>query len=166
MSRLVGLSVVLGSTLGLAGSVAAQAQLPKLVLWWNDPVIAEPLGITDEQREKMNQAFSDYEKVAGPARRKSVTRKPYLVALENGNWELAKTEAERWLESDQVPKRAMVELKLAVLPILSADQRSRLVAQYPRLVRRPWNPAPKWDQELRLRNRPPASSKGAEPKKP
>lgn len=114
------------------------------VLWWNDSVIVGELKLASEQREKMDLAWEEFRKKIEPLQRQPRTQKTYLEALERGEWKTAESEARSWLEADQVPKRAMAELKLAVLPILTPEQRTRLIEAYPRLVRRSWRPNPRW----------------------
>lgn len=134
---------VLLAALATAGIAGAQKADPQL-LWWNDPVIVEELSLERGQRQKMDQAYEAYRKTVEPLRRTPTTRMPYLDALERGDWATAETELEKWLQADRTPKQAMGELKLAILPMLSGDQRARLLEKYPRLVRRSWSPNPRW----------------------
>jgi len=148
MRSRVRLAVVIALALGLAAGASAQKrQLPKRIVWWDDPMIVEQIGLTDDQRARMNEVFSRYQDALDPRRYTAVSQKPYLDALERGDWEQARADADRWIESLQGPKRAMAELKLQVLPILSAEQRGKLIQHYPRVIRRSWSPSPRWTDE-------------------
>jgi Spy/CpxP family protein refolding chaperone len=145
--RLVGIALIAGFvlmfTLILTTGASAQRPLPKRTSWWNDPMIVKKLTLTDGQRQKMNALFVEYDK-SGPRRPNVVTQKPYLEALEKGDWALAQKEIDRWLVSDEQPKRAMAELKVKILPLMSDEQRALLKQHYPRIIRRTWIPAARW----------------------
>ena len=143
MKRPTRVVVLLVGAAMMAGMADAQ-QNPERLLWWNDPLIVDELSLSHEQRQQMDRAYSDFRQTVEPLRRKPTTQKPYLEALEGGDWQVAKSESGKWLDADQTPKRAMIELKLTILPMLSADQRARLLEKYPRLIRRNWSPNPRW----------------------
>ena len=142
-----GVALLVGVTM-MAGTADAQ-QDRKRLLWWNDPLIVDELTLSRAQRRKMDRAYQDFRRTAEPLRRQPTTQKPYLEALETGNWRAAKSESKKWLDAEQTPKRAMIDLKLEILPMLSADQRARLLEKYPRLIRRNWRPNPRWGRPAR-----------------
>lgn len=158
MRRATVLGVSLAVLLGLAAPAVGQRGLPERTTWWDDPTIVEQLEITDAQRAKMTEVFSELREQINPRRYNAVTQKPFLEALEKGEWDEAREQGERWVSSLQGPKRAMIELKLRVLPILSAEQRGKMISLYPRLIRRSWAPAARWTDA-------PPADKGPAPKK-
>ncbi len=145
-------TLLLGAMMMAGAADAQQSRRP--LLWWNDPLIVDELSLNNDQRQKMDRAYRNFLGAVEPLRRQPTTQKPYLEALEGGDWKAAKSESRKWLEADQTPKRAMIELKLAILPILSEDQRARLLEKYPRLVRRNWRPSPRWGLPVRAVERP------------
>ncbi len=126
----------------------------KRILWWNDPMIVDELSLSDDQRRKMDRAYRDFQRTVEPLKREPTTQRPYLEALEGGDWKAAKSESGKWLDATLAPKRAMIEMKLAILPLLSADQRARLLEKYPRLIRRNWSPNPRWGAPVQPRRKP------------
>ena len=126
MERSTGVGALLGGATMMAGRADAQ-QGRRQLLWWNDPLIVDELSLSDAQRQEMDRAYRNFLGAVEPLRRQPTTQKPYLEALEGGDWKAAKSKSRKWLEADQTPKRAMIELKLAILPILSDDQRERLL---------------------------------------
>ena len=138
----VALTISLASTV-LAGSASARdARTP--TLWWNDPVIVEQITLTDAQRQKMDASWGAYEKKVAPVRDARANQREFVEALEKGDYERARKLLSQWVDADQTPRRAMAELKLDILPQLTADQRSKLLESYPRLIRRNWAPSIVW----------------------
>jgi len=120
---------------------AAHAQPDRLEqMWWNDSLIVDDLGLSKAQRQQMDAAYQRYWNTTEPLRREAVSQRPYLQALEAGDWKAAKKASDEWLAASQKPIRAMIELKLAVLPLLTSKQRETVAEKYPRLIRRNWNP--------------------------
>lgn len=136
------LCVVLAGVL-LAGPTVAKEVTPP-VLWWNDPIIVEQVGLTDVQRQKMDAAWDVYQKKIAPIREARASQREFVEALEQGDFERGRKLLAQWVEADQTPRRAMAELKLDVLPLLASEQRVSLVKTYPRLIRRNWAPALVW----------------------
>ena len=108
-------------------------------MWWNDSRTVDDLGLSKAQRKQMDTAYQRYRTTMEPLRRQAVSQRPYLEALEAGDWKTAKQASSEWLAASQVPVRAMIDLKLAVLPILTAQQRAIALEKHPRLIRRNWN---------------------------
>ena len=138
MNRSASVFGVLFVVILLAGSVDAQ-QDDLRQMWWNETLIVDDLSLSKAQRKQMDVAYQSYSKARESMRRKPVTQRPYLEALEEGDWKTAKAASTEWLAATQGPTRVMIDLKLAVLPILTAEQRVIVVEKYPGLIRRNWN---------------------------
>ena len=108
-------------------------------MWWNDSRTVDDLDLSKAQRKQMDTAYQRYRVTIERARREVVGQGPYLEALEAGNWKTAEQASNEWLVALQVSVRAMVDLKLAVLPVLTAEQRAIVLEKHPRLIRRNWN---------------------------
>jgi Spy/CpxP family protein refolding chaperone len=128
----------------LAQAAPAPAPAPTRTLWWNDPVIVGEIGLRDEQRSKMDAAFDGYQQKLASGPKMQDNQRKFLEALEAGQWDLAQKIVGEWFASGSSPQQAMAELKLKVLPVLDADQRTKLLASYPRVIRRQWRPAVGW----------------------
>lgn len=139
MNRSAAVFGVLLVAILLAGVANAQQDRVQQ-MWWNESLIVDDLGLSKAQRKQMDAAYQRYGSKIEVRRRTAVTQGPYLEALEAGDWETAKQASDEWLVALRAPMAEMVALKLAVLPILTAEQRVILVEKHQRVVRGNWNP--------------------------
>ena len=133
---------------------AAQAapKAPRGHLWWNDDELVAKLSLSAEQRKQMDALFEKFQKQrANPAQH----REAFHAALRQGKLDEARKELAAWADSESAQVRAAGGLKLEVLSLLSAEQRTQLQAMHPNLVGAVWVPRPAWVAQPG-RPRPPA----------
>jgi Spy/CpxP family protein refolding chaperone len=122
--------------------------------WWNDETIATDLALTAEQRRKMDAAYQSHADTAGRAVPRD-TRLEFYAALEAGEWNLARKQLSGVPATLPNPVRPMLEMKLAVVQLLTDEQRQALMARHPDLLRRRWEPRAQWtDADVRGRRNP------------
>jgi hypothetical protein len=138
-----GAGALIGIVLCCAGASVAGGR-PEPILWWNDPAIVEAIALRDDQRTKMDAAYSLYESRIESVRPWRAKQQDFLAAIEAGNFEKAQGLLEEWRQGGNGLQLAMAELKLSVLKELGDEQRTQLTQRYPRVVRRQWRPAASW----------------------
>lgn len=108
-------------------------------IWWNQGRIVDALELRAEQRAQMDELLSKAREAQSEFRSKQNERREVFdESLQQGDWDAAKKASAElaklaggWLE-----RRA--ELKIAVLRLLDSDQREKLAAEFPRVLRQPW----------------------------
>jgi len=107
--------------------------------WWNQPDIVKALDLKDSQRsqmdEQLKQAF-EVQRVAQQKQREN--RIAFDDAVGKGDWDAAKKAAEGLHAATADQLGGQDQVKLAVLPLLTDEQRQKLISQYGFIVRRPW----------------------------
>ena len=122
---------------GAKDPAAAEARQERGSGWWNDPAVAEELGLGAEQRAKMDGYFDGFRERLQAAEAQAA-RTAFTDALEAGDWKQARSALEKLSAESALPVRAHGELKIEVLSTLDAEQLAKLVKGYPRLISQPW----------------------------
>ncbi len=126
----------------LAAAPLALAKGPRggdRIQWWNDPALVEELGLSAEQREKMDAALALQKQALEKAKRRQDQHRKFNEALEAADWERARQALDTWVSDAGSTWAARGELKLTVLQLLTPEQHKILVERYPRMIRRPWD---------------------------
>ncbi len=143
------MALLLGSLL-LALPVGAQVEKggsAARTQWWNDPVIVQEISLTGEQRSQMDAAFERYSSKLDAVRQNRGLQNEFLEALEKGDWARGRKLLDELSARSTNPHLEMSKLKLEILPILSDAQREKLLAGYPRVIKRQWRPAVGWSRK-------------------
>jgi hypothetical protein len=126
-----------------AADPAAERAAMMQRLWWNQPSLIAALGLSDEQRGKMDQLFTrSMEDQHSAQLQQPVKRRALEDAIATGNWQSARTASAELNSAMNAMWTAQTELKISVLSLLSDQQRQTLSAQYASLLRRPWGMGP------------------------
>lgn len=121
---------------GGARFVRARAGLSRV--WWNQPKEVEALGLTEEQRRRMDGALTAHLEARRKAARSYVeTRRRLGDELAAGDWKAAEKTAREAGEIFASMARSEGELALAVAQVLEPEQRKKLDTEFPLLLRRP-----------------------------
>lgn len=108
-------------------------------IWWNNQLMIETLALSQTQRDGMNALLKDMLEKRRDVQAKSARlRSDFLEAVEKREWDRARTVSEEI--SDDIAEFGRLEgrLKVDVLSMFSVPQLEKLVAEFPRLVQRPW----------------------------
>ena len=166
-------AVLIAAIAGSSGAQAPNAKGPQApsakgqgpTLWWNDPMIVDEISLTAQQRQKMDAAYEQFHKRTSEGPRTGDLRNEFFEAVEAGDWKRGRSILETWREQAVVPIQAMGDLKLEVMPLLSAEQREKLMASYPRIVKRQWRPVVRWAGKPPEGGPHPGMKPGGSPKK-
>ncbi len=122
-------------------------QLKKLVsaAWWNNPAKVKDLGLTPNQRTRMNDELATYlEAITSLKPQEGITTK-LNDALVAGSWDNARELAKELAagRTDRTLQRS--NLKITIMSLLAGEQREFFAKEYPRLLERQWpqSPSPK-----------------------
>ena len=129
------------------------------VLWWNDPQLVEKLSLGAEQRGRMDALWKTYD-ASVRANAIGKPRASYFGALHQAKYDEARKQSEAWATAAGALVRADGALKIGVLSLLSAEQRTKLDAMNPHLASFVWMPRPSWVPQ------PGAGAKGRAPGAP
>jgi Spy/CpxP family protein refolding chaperone len=111
--------------------------------WWNDEVLAKQLSLTPEQRRKMDAAWQTKKQAPRQASATAGSR-DFYAALEAGEWDRARRQIAEVPKTLPNPVPATLEGKLAVVQLLTDEQRQKLAEEHPDLLQRRWDPRPTW----------------------
>lgn len=141
------LAVVLGPASPLLAGTPEEKSSPQPAgrrplsenIWWNQPRVYEALGLSAEQRAKMDKTLDD----RVDARREQAMayqqhRHSFADAIRAGDFAAARTESDALGGIAATMARAETEIVLDVMALLSADQRAKLNEEFPTLLRRSW----------------------------
>lgn len=108
-------------------------------IWWNQPKKIEDLGLSTEQRKKMDAHLFAYmdnrrENNTPP----SVAQDGLLSALVEGDPAAAREHGEVLAEAAAAPVRGQIELMIQVTSEMTPAQRQKMAKNYPRMLSRPW----------------------------
>jgi Spy/CpxP family protein refolding chaperone len=151
MKRCIAAAVAIGVLAAGAGVTSAQTpgpakqarETPQRHTWWNDPNLVRELSLGADQRAKMDAAYQRLEQGLQRDRPKGM-QGDFYAALEAGDWDRARSQLAAVPKTLPNPVHPMLEQKLAVVQLLTDEQRRRLAAERPDLLRRHWNPRPAW----------------------
>ncbi len=108
-------------------------------IWWNQPRPVEALGLTDEQRKKMDALLID-----SLGRRRELAQGAFEVRqtlgdhLAAGDWKAAEKDSDDLAERASILARSDADLTLAVVRLLQPEQRRTLDQELPMILRRAW----------------------------
>lgn len=118
------------STAPDAANLAARA-------WWNRPRYVAALQLSKAQRQQMDAAFAAHLKVRREAARDYfVARQRLGDELAAGDWKAAAQTADAATQIFASISRSEAELAITVARTLTPEQRTKLDAEYPALLRR------------------------------
>ena len=107
-------------------------------IWWNRDRMIEFLSLGEEQRKKMDQAFMARAKETGAATSSFAEDQAALAsALQNGDWAGARAAGKRVAQQTAKMSEAELETKIAILSLLTAEQRAKL-GERPGILRGGW----------------------------
>lgn len=112
---------------------------PASRIWWNQPRHIEPLKLTAELRQAMDERFATHlDERRRQGQRYLALRKEMGELLAAGKWEEARAKAAQASEVFAGISRAEAEMVVEVIQLLTPEQRNRLREEFPRLLSRPW----------------------------
>ena len=121
-----------------ADRAAARAKAGLARAWWNQPKAIETLALTDAQRRKMDQVLLAHLATRREAALAYVENRRHLGdLLVAGDWKGAERSAAEAGELAAKMARSEGELAVAVARALEPEQREKLDAEFPQLLRRP-----------------------------
>lgn len=108
-------------------------------IWWNQERFVGALGLTEEQRGKMDAVLEEH--VAG--RRAQIepyveARRELADAVAAGDWKGAEAARDRLAELAAATSRTESDFLLTVAKLMSGEQRKKLKDEFPMLLARPW----------------------------
>lgn len=108
-------------------------------IWWNQPKKIEQLSLSDDQRTAMDALLSDFLGQRASDRVAQIEAfEAFGQALGTQGAGAARREADAVGEAVVAPIERQIDLMIAVVDLLSAEQRQQLVDSFPRLLGRPW----------------------------
>lgn len=144
-ASLVFLVVLLASAASVATAQEPDQRGPRRAsaeatrIWWNQPRFVEGLGLSAEQREKMNGALEEHlEARREKGRAQQKVRRELFEAAQKGDFEAAEAMQDRFASAAAELARVEGELVVGVLRLMTAEQRGKLAEEFPVILRRPW----------------------------
>ncbi len=119
----------------------AATQTQKLVskLWWNQPQKVEELGLSDAQRSRMDGHLVAFLEQRGEELKKHREALKNLgEALGRGDTTAARASRDEIATTTSTPVQQQIDMMIAVIAELTAEQRGKLSESYPRLLSRLW----------------------------
>lgn len=118
-------------------AVRSPAEGPRI--WWNQSRFIEGLALTGEQRGRMDEVLERHLFARRSQRQEyRQARGEVARAARDGRWQEAEAASVRLGEAGAELARLEGELMVAVLRLLSADQRAKLEDGFPMILLRPW----------------------------
>jgi Spy/CpxP family protein refolding chaperone len=104
--------------------------------WWNQQELIDGLGLTAEQRAKMDTLLTNAIETQRAAQQQQREQQKALKdALEAGNWEAARHAANAAADGITTNWRTQTALKIDILAMLDANQQQLVASQYRQLLR-------------------------------
>ena len=107
--------------------------------WWNGADMIKALDLTDDQRAKMDKVLTTTLELQATLQRKQIeARQRFEETLKAGDWGGAKQAASEWESLLAKLYGAQNTLKIDVMSLLNATQRTTFVTKHEYMLRRPW----------------------------
>lgn len=151
--RLGSMLAGLGILLTLGGAAPASVSQPATVqtpaapveaealsgIWWNQPRLIEALGLSEEQRERMDGRLRESLVERRRLQRELRSRRQrFMASITGSDWDAARTAGDQTAEALAALSRHESRVKIDILSQLDEAQLSTLTRQYPRLLARTW----------------------------
>ena len=101
----------------------------------------------------MDAAFEKFSSQRGDPKERRAAQQAFEEDLRKGNWEEAEKRLEAIGRAAADPITSNGRVRIEVLRVLSDEQREKLVAENPVLLRQHWSPRMNWAPQERLRKR-------------
>jgi Spy/CpxP family protein refolding chaperone len=108
-------------------------------IWWNQSQKVEELKLTTEQRGKMDALLESYlekRRAGGQEQRKVL--ETFGRALASGNEVVARQQRDAYAETMTAPLKDQMDMMIAVVSVLTPEQRQELTSRYPKILSRLW----------------------------
>lgn len=108
-------------------------------IWWNRPAVIKLVGLEEAQRKKMDETYvlrmAAVGELAAPAHE---TNEALATALAKGDWAGARVLRARASDADVKLRAQELETVIAMLELLTEEQRTKLGAERPFILRGAW----------------------------
>lgn len=109
-------------------------------VWWNHPRMIEEIGLSDEQRQRMNAIFEESLEIRkGETSKQKTSLEAFGKALAGGDPAEIAGREETLFETMAKPLREQISMIAKVYAELSAEQRQALAARHPNVLFELWD---------------------------